>query len=175
MIRKRKHDIQYSQRYITTMLCLFFLLAFCECKKKFVSDENSNSSVIYLKGSTSDLVTRVERTNDGGFIYCGFTLLDSTNTQAFLLKVNADGKQEWYKTYGGKNYDEFRHVIQCSDGGFLAVGRSNSIGQSVKDTNVSFNDFVLKTDAMGNEEWSKSYSTNSRFNIALNAVTDEEP
>jgi hypothetical protein len=148
------------------------LLTFSTCKKEITADQDSNSAISYFQGGLRDKVNKVERTPDGGFLYCGYTGSYSLSTDAFMMKVDANGKKMWYKTYGGKNGDDFFHAIQCSDGGFLAVGRTNSIGVSVKDSNFNYMDYVVKTNANGDEEWSKSFSTNSGVDEALYSVIE---
>ena len=98
--------------------CLLFLL-FTTCKKEINADKNSPSSIKYFKGGLNDKVKKVEKTMDGGFIYCGLTG-DSSNYDVFMMKVDADRNRQWYHTYGGCFYDEFKHAIQCAVGEYIS-------------------------------------------------------
>lgn len=136
---------------------ILLLFLFTTCKKEIEKSEASVSSIKYFDGGSKDKVNTIEKTSDGGFIYCGYTGADSARIDAFLLKVDGNGNQQWYKTFGGDNYDEFRHVIQTSDGGFIAVGQTNSIGTGSTDGTYKICDYVVKLNSGGNVEWTKSY------------------
>ena len=58
---------------------------------------------------------------------------------------------KWNKTYGGMADDEAYSVVQTVDGGYAIVGHTYSFG-------VGNGDFwLVKTDANGNAQWSKTY------------------
>jgi hypothetical protein len=158
--------------YTRILLLFFMIILFVTCKKTLTNGENSKSSVKYFKGGLNDKVNFISGTNDGGFIYCGYTGLDSGKVDAFLMKVNSSGAQEWYKTYGGEHYDEFRHVLPLADGGFLAVGMTNSIGRGSTDGTYRLFDYTVKVNATGNEVWSKSYSNQQAVLQASYETTD---
>ncbi|NOX86614.1 MAG: T9SS type A sorting domain-containing protein [Chlorobi bacterium] len=61
----------------------------------------------------------------------------------------------WSKTFGGVNNDEGAVVRQTSDGGFIVSGVTDLLGNNV------YNLWLIKTDAAGNEEWSKTYDLNA--------------
>jgi hypothetical protein len=135
---------------------VLILISLNSCQKEFDIDSPSNSSIRYFVGGLQDHVTTIQKTSDGGFIYCGnsFSLLNSND--AFLMKVDKNGNKVWYQTYGGPNDDRFNDVIQTSDGGFLALGSTNSFGKGTCDSTSNKFDYVVKTDAMGNQKWAKS-------------------
>lgn len=153
---------------IQIVILIIISLTFFSCKKEIESVANSNTSINFFTGNYNDKVNAVEITNDGGFIYCGYTNNGINNTDAFLLKVNALGKQEWYQKYGGKNYDAFQHVINTSEGNFVAVGCTNSHN----DSNYVLNPYTIKTNASGNIKWS---SIVSNLISKLNYVTEISP
>ena len=56
---------------------------------------------------------------------------DSQNTgmyDAYILKLDANGELTWQNTYGGDDWDEAKSIYQTSDGGYIAVGVTNSLG-----------------------------------------------
>ncbi len=57
------------------------------------------------------------------------------------------------RTYGGPQDEWFQDVKQTSDGGFIACGHTESWGNGRVDA------YVVKTDALGNFEWQRSYGT----------------
>jgi len=58
---------------------------------------------------------------------------------------------EWNQTYGGTGKDEAHCVIQTIDGGYALAGYTNSSGPGYYDF------YLVKTDANGNMQWSKTY------------------
>lgn len=62
------------------------------------------------------------------------------------------------KTYGGSQDDSFQDVIATTDGGFAALGYSQSVDGDLSDNTTQVNMFwVVKTDASGAIQWSKTY------------------
>ncbi|RRQ49941.1 hypothetical protein DZC72_04980 [Maribacter algicola] len=75
-----------------------------------------------------------------------------SNEQGFL------GEVEWIKTFGGSGEDIGQAIIQTSDGGYAILGFSNSIDGDLQGKTVEVNDYwLLKLDADGNAQWSKTY------------------
>src|SRR5213075_2947312 len=51
----------------------------------------------------------------------------------WIIKMNDNGKIDWDKTIGGIFDDNFKAVIQTSDGGYALIGESSSITSVEKD------------------------------------------
>ena len=143
------------------LMALAFLWLLSGCTKELAKVENSNSKLKFMSGGEKDKLNAINKTVEGGFIYCGYTVTSQANIDAFLLKTDADGNQQWYKTFGGSKYDKFNQVIQTSDGGFLAVGTSNSYNTGINDTLGHNLDYIVKVDGNGNIAWFKSYMSTS--------------
>ena len=96
----------------------------------------------------------VVETTDGGFLIVGdfkeFPQANS-NFQACLLKIDAAGNEQWFKTYGLGGTDRGAALIQTADGGFLFTGRTDNNGTTDQDI------LLVKTDGNGNLVWAKSY------------------
>jgi len=90
----------------------------------------------------------VNLTADGGYIIAGFATRsqDRHNSDAYLVKTDADGNEEWSRTYGGAYADEVNSVGQTSDGGYILAGSTPAFGRGPL--------YVIRTDADGDEEWS---------------------
>ena len=87
-------------------------------------------------GSGSDMLMSIKNTYDGGFILAGTTNSPvgfEKNDACFggndywVIKLNAKGKQEWQKTFGGIGQDDLTSICLTADGGFVLGGSSNSM------------------------------------------------
>ena len=94
----------------------------------------------------------VQQTEDGGYIFAGFTDSYGAGLQDFwLVKTDQNGTEEWNQTYGGSGADEASSVQLTNDGGYVLVGFTESYGAGSKDF------WLVKTDATGNLEWEETY------------------
>ncbi len=115
-------------------------------------DENGNK--IWRKtfgGAQAESGWDIRETSDGGYIITGTT--NSWGAQlfdAFLLKLDKDGNQQWRKLYGGSLYDGGYCVRQTPDGGYALLGQTLSHGQK-----GLF--YFVRTDKDGEVLWEKNY------------------
>jgi len=98
----------------------------------------------------------VQQTSDGSYIVAGMTWsFGAGGYDAFFIKVDASGNLQWAKTFGGSDWDWAYSVQQTSDGGYIVAGWTRSFGAGDYDV------FLLKTDANGNLQWSKTFGGSS--------------
>ncbi|QCX34161.1 Ig-like domain-containing protein [Caloramator sp. E03] len=138
----------------------------------------SNSGTLLWKriigGSNYDFFTSVAVLNDGNYVAVGQTLstdkdLSNLNIQrsdALIVKVSQNGEILWKKTFCGDIYEIFYSVCPTSDGGFIAVGSSNSDTydmSGIKDCyyNQSYDAIIVKYDKDGNIQWKKILAGNN--------------
>ncbi len=110
----------------------------------------------------------VNQTTDKGFIIAGYTNSYGAGMNDFyLIKSDSLGNPVWSKTYGGTKDDEAYSVKQTTDGGFIIAGYSNSFGA------INYDAYLVKTDAMGDTLWTKTYGgINSDFANSVQQTTD---
>lgn len=73
---------------------------------------------------------------------------------SFLLSFFTQGiaySQQWIKVYGGSGYDWSYSIKETSDGGYIAVGYTNSFGAGSGDI------LVIKLNNDGSVAWQKTY------------------
>ncbi len=114
---------------------------------------DANGDTMWVKRfgtSNKDNASSIYQTTDGGFIIAGHSY-GTTDTAMYVVKTDSVGVITWAKTYGGTATEGVRAVKQTSDGGFIIAGETFSFGAGNRDM------YVVKTDAAGNEQWSKTY------------------
>ncbi len=75
---------------------------------------------------------------------------------------NFEGVIDYVKTFGGSNEDEAVDVVQANDGGYVMVGTTSSTDGDITDKTTTDPDYwVLKVNAAGVKQWSKTYGGTS--------------
>ena len=75
----------------------------------------------------------------------------SDRTDLYLIEVDEEGNKVWSHTYGSSGNELGRSVQQTAEGGYILIGSTTSS----PDTYASI--YLVKTDAQGNEVWSRAY------------------
>jgi hypothetical protein len=103
-------------------------------------------------GREDDWGSSVQQTSDGGYIIVGYTTsYGAGEFDVYLIKVDANGNMQWSKTFGGGSWDWGFSVQQTRDGGYIIVGVTRSYGAG------EFDVYLIKVDANGNMQWSKTF------------------
>lgn len=81
-------------------------------------------------------VNSVRETADGGFIVTSSTYNRSDTAPAYILKTDRDGQKEWEHSFQNSTQSfadgqAFRDAIPASDGGYWAIGDTQSINASL--------------------------------------------
>ena len=131
------------------------------------NDGNQQWHSIY-GGVASDGAFTVRQTTDDGYVALGYT--DSFGAEyhdAWLIKTDSYGNEEWNQTYGTSEWEVGYSVEQTNDGGYIIVGTTESYGSGGQDA------WLIKTDSYGNEEWNKTYGgANNDWGSAV-CITDD--
>jgi PKD repeat protein len=130
------------------------------------SDASGNELWSKTYGGSDDEMARcVQQTTDGGYIIAG-EIWYSTTEEMYLVKTDASGKELWSKTFGLGTYNVAYSVQETNDGGYIIVGETSTASQG---DDV----WLIKTDANGNELWSKTFGgANSDGGRSVQQTTD---
>ena len=103
-------------------------------------------------GAGSDEGCGIARASDGRYIIVGATTSSGAgNHDIWLLKLDDEGRMEWNRTYGGKEWDWGSAVQEAPDGGLIIIGTTLSQGAGEADV------WLIKTDPQGTQEWDQTY------------------
>jgi hypothetical protein len=132
-------DLIWYRNYDSSHLSLFDLAALPSGNICFLGGSTGNAELVMLNSNGDSLwahpvygysMQSLDRTMEGGFVVGGFNMyLPDTDKDGIVVKTTPSGSEEWRGTWG--NYlspDEFKSVIETSDGGYICAGRSGSMG-----------------------------------------------
>jgi hypothetical protein len=117
-------------------------------------------------GAGSDHAYALTATADGGYFLAGSTgSFGFENGNSWLIKIDASGKMQWNRTYGGPGWLGFRSIIATADGGYALAGTATD--------HSSIGDFwLLKIDASGNVLLNQTYGAENEHAYQIVASPD---
>lgn len=117
-----------------------------------------------LGGTNSDYPTKVQQTMDGGYIMGGITFSndgDVTGSHGlfdfWIVKLTSTGILSWQKALGGSSSELCYGLQQTTDGGYIAVGWSNSNDGDVGGNHGNYDYWVVKLDDTGSIQWENNF------------------
>ncbi|HKR03173.1 MAG TPA: T9SS type A sorting domain-containing protein [Bacteroidia bacterium] len=117
-----------------------------------------------IGGDNLDVLQSIQVTNDGGYIFGGYSDSDISGDKTensigsldyWIIKTDVSGNIQWQNTIGGSNSDVLYSIQQTSDGGYILGGwsGSNISGDKTEDSIGGYDYWIVKTDGSGNVQW----------------------
>lgn len=107
----------------------------------------------HIIGSSKDeSAANLDPSADGGWFVAGS--VDNTGSSGYdglLMKLNSTGSPSWQRLVVGSGSDSFSSGQPTADGGYIAVGYTESAGSGGKDV------WVVKFDSSGSVSWQRTY------------------
>jgi hypothetical protein len=134
-------------------------------------------------GNSSDLLTSVAPTPDGGFLLGGTsesgisgnkTSVSHGRIDYWVIKVDAAGNKLWEKTFGETGDEHLYSIALTSDGGILLGGQRRVPNGDDRDY------WLVKTDATGTQLWEQSFGgpytspTDIGFDVLRTVLSTED-
>ena len=131
---------------------------------------NADGSLVwetYTGGSKQDYFYAVTEGIYGGYVAVGgsksddgdFAIKNTSNYDAVIAKYDTEGKLLKQASFGGKDKEEFNAVVPAFDGGYVAVGFSQSADgdmEGLTEEGSPRNGIIVKYDADLNLQWAKA-------------------
>ena len=128
----------------------FFSLLFCT----YVILAQPITFEMSYGGSSSDGGASIIQAANGTYTLTGHTASSGAGmNDVYLVNIDSAGNELWSSAFGGTALDLGLSVVQASDGGFVVTGHTDNLGAGNGDV------YLVKTDASGNIEWSKTFGT----------------
>jgi hypothetical protein len=156
-------DLEYGKSIIETPDQGFLILGQTFSYGRGVSDvylikTDEMGNVLWSKTygtPNEDRAEHMQLTLDGGIIIIGTTasIVNGYNSyNIYLIKTDSYGNLEWEKEFGGDGHDFGYGICETSDGGFILTGNT------MVNSSVYFDAWIIKTDNLGNQVWDKIIS-----------------
>lgn len=118
-------------------------------------------------GTSSESVSDIQPTNDGGYIVAGTSRSadgDVTSNHGendlWIVKLDDEGSIQWQKSLGGPGSDSPADIKETFDGGYIIAGLTTANGGDVSGYHNSgwsvpgfYDGWVVKIDSVGNIDW----------------------
>ncbi len=120
-----------------------------------------------IGGTVTDETQDAAATTDGGYIMIGSVISNNGDVSGnhsifgaydvWIVKIDATGNIQWQKCFGGSLDDYGACVKQTAEGGYIFAASTISNDQQIPFNHGSSDLWVVKLDASGNIQWSKTF------------------
>jgi hypothetical protein len=146
---------------ITILIHFIFLLTNCKKENNNITSNTAFGSAFNIDGNQE--ISGVIKSPENGYLIWGIT--NNTNkarNDGFVMLIDENYKQIWYKTFGGSNDDYILSCVYDDEGNIMAVGSSNSFGVSIDSNSLKRNELIYAVylNRNGDTKWEKTFQSN---------------
>jgi len=125
-------------------------------------DLNLNWSKFY-GGEKNDLGHKFIKTSDDGFAMVGFNRTVDDFGDVYIVRTDKNGEILWENHFGDRYIDHGFSVVENENGEFIIAGTKGGFYNptSTDYLNSDADIYIIKTDALGQEVWQKTYGGTS--------------
>ena len=109
---------------------------------------------------------------DGSFLVVGYGATENqTNHEAYVLRISAEGKVQYHKTFGGTTHDRATNALILENDSIVVIGQTQRSGAQDEDSGW---DMIVHTlDAKATSLWSSRFGGDGvEFGRAVKGVTN---
>ena len=119
----------------------------CESDTNAIIRTDNLGNLLWSKSYISDYgFIAIQQTSDSGFILVGDTFNILSYSNILLLKLDADGNEQWLKVFGDSTDENALDIEITNDNSFLVTAHRNS------------ELWYIKTDSTGDTIWTQTFS-----------------
>jgi hypothetical protein len=107
----------------------------------------------------------LQTTDDGYLVLADTSTYGHGGIDLWLIKLAADGTEQWNKTIGGDTFDVPKSFTKAIDGGYIIVGQTD-VNEGVDDV------WLVKTTETGDVSWQKTYGDPALYEGGFSIVTE---
>ncbi len=136
----------------------------------YASDESGTASPLMIKTTSlgnvewartysngySGYSFCAQQCQEGGYILAGYGQTGGNGWDGLLIKTDSLGRLLWQNFYGNSSTDGLDHIVELSDGSFVASGWT-TIGFQTLGFQQNADSWLIKIDNVGKLLWSKTY------------------
>jgi len=116
----------------------------------------------FLGGSENDGAYSVWQTDEGGYVFSGYTYSCNGDVSsnhgwgdAWVVKLDPEGEIEWQRSLGGSDYDGASSIQQGGDREYIVTGYTKSTGGDVTGNHGGYDAWAVKLDPDGEIAWQR--------------------
>ncbi len=119
-----------------------------------------------LGGTFDEYAKSIQQTSDDGYIIAGYAVSNDGDVSGhhgngmndyWVVKTDNMGNIQWQKSLGGIDDDFAQSVDQCSDGGYIVAGFTESNDGDVSGNHGIYDYWVVKLNGNGIIQWQKCF------------------
>ncbi|MBK8557425.1 MAG: T9SS type A sorting domain-containing protein [Lewinellaceae bacterium] len=134
-----------------------------------------------LGGSSSDKLSSIQTTDDGGYIVAGRSASNDGdvsgnhgNFDVWVVKLNSTGNVQWQKSFGGSQDDSASDIQTTIEGGYIVAGYTESNNGDVTYNQGNADYWIIKISASGSLQWQRTMGGSSFDSAASIKQTDDD-